>query len=281
MNAYSKPADLDSVQNEEERHDWIHFLKQALQYQLEMLSELQSDWGLNSHDYEWVHWLFERLARVIPEMHEDEHPERFWQPILELGIAGHQLIKMFFNLWFIENLGKQVTAGRFVDEWRRIFDFATQSARWSSDRVKSNYLEDIWCSLMGISGTLVLCWTKNRKPLIDQMQDKYEAWAIRHLERPLSAENFCDFLKQPATEGLRIDALVWFDNAAQRIGDPYLSDSEVEQRLVSFLDFCWTKHPREIGMNTNAFDGLKRLLNMLANRQNATAFEILRRIASR
>lgn len=284
MRAYSWVNDLDGARSEEDRESRIQFFQQALRCSLELFAELiEMDDEFCRADYDWARWLFDRLARVIPSMREDEHPEQFWQPILDLGVHGHDWIAMFFASWFTENLTLPERPLTFFTQWCQMMDFAGLSENWKFEHIKQNQYHDLsmlWCSLMGLRESEVALWTEVNRATVDQMRDRYTAWAADHLGRSRCAENFGVFLRQPAAESLRCDGVVWFASAAGRIGVPYFSHARVEESIASFLDLCWSRHASAIRSSTAVFNCFNRLLRMLADRQNKTAMEILQRIAT-
>ncbi len=282
MFAYSWLTDLQDATDEEERADRIHFLGQALSCSLEVIGGLLAvDRRFDDTNLEWYRWLFDRLARIIPAMREDEHPERFWQPIVELGVEGHYWVQLFLSSWFVGNPALVSSPHHFRVEWQRMIELAFELPGWSfDDTTRASDLEDNWCALMGFEGYLAKMWTENHRPIVDQMRDLYHRWARHHLTRRRCGEAFAVFLKQPAAEGLRLEAIRWLAEAVKKVGEWYFQETSVEESIVSFLDHCWTRHRQDLRRNREAFADLNRLLRLLADRQNETAIELLQRIAS-
>ena len=99
---------------------------------------------------------------------------------------------------------------------------------------------------MGFGGSWNNFWTAQHRPIVDYMRDRYDAWAAMHLKRSRCARGFAEFLMQPAAQGLRCEALIWFAHAADEVGDQDFNDSGVESSITSFLDICWAQHRPEI-----------------------------------
>ncbi len=273
---------LNKALTSEERADWIHLFEEALNYSMEIITEILEAGGkLGYANHEWYEWLFRRLVRVIPELSQKEKPDRFWKPILELGVDGHYRIESFLSWWFIENLQSSPPPGRFLEEWQRMVDFAFQSPHWSFEEIQHGFydLQKMWCNVMGFGAAWVKMWSENHRSVIEAMRPNYQKWAKEFLDRPQCGSSFAILLEQEGARGLVLDGLVWLEQAVAKRGEGYFREEKVRRIVLSCLDTCWSTVGQEIRRNEAAFSSLKKLLRILADRQERVAIEMLRTIA--
>jgi len=280
--AYAWLPSLNDALSSEERGDWILFFGQALNCRVQIITEIVEAGGESDYtNHKWYDWLFRRLVLAIPELSKDENPERFWMPMLEIGIAGHNWIESFLARWFIENLRASSPPNRFLQEWRTMIDFAFRSPHWSFKEIQQGfyYLEEMWCNLMGFGGTWVQIWSEHHRQVVEAMRPEYEKWGTEFLDRPQCGAHFAVFLEQPGAQGLVLDGVVWLEQAITANEESYFQEERVQRSVVSCLDTCWTTMGRAVRKNEAAFSSLRKLLRMLADRQEQVAIELLRRIA--
>jgi hypothetical protein len=278
--AFTWLPSLDHAIDETERIEWINFWKEALDCTLRMLGEeTEDDYEIEGTPYEWDRWVFARLALLIVELRTDEHPEDFWRPILNLGVAGHCWVNDFLEQWFLRGLSSKHHEN-FVREWRAMAGFAFHSSKWNYDLVKhGHHLREMWCYLMSFDTITLDMWNCSKKPIVRQMRDMYELWAKAHLDKFGCAKPFIVFLKQPAAEEILLDSLIWLEKAANQTDDLFLRGYRIQEELASLLDVCWSSHQSKLRHSEATFDAFKDLLKRLADHQNKLAMELQDRVS--
>jgi len=282
MAAYAWLPSFDETLNSEDRAEWIRFLEESLGYSMDIITGILAAGGKSdTTNHEWYDWLFRRLVRVIPVLSEEEKPERFWMPMLGLGVAGHRWTESFLAWWFIENLQSTPISEGFLAAWRRMIDFVFQSPHWSFKEIQCghHHLEEMWCFVMGFKGTVVRFWSEHCGPVVEVMRPEFEKWATEFLDKPQCGSLFAVFMEQPGAQGLVLDGLVWLEQAVAKRGDGYFREERFRRSILSCLDTCWSTMGLEVRKNKEAFSSMRTLLRMLADRQELLALELLRRIA--
>jgi hypothetical protein len=282
QHAYAWLPSLDRATSEDERAEWIGFWTQALDFFLWTLGdEVEGEEEIPDSVYEEDRWILDGVARLILELQRSEQPESFWQPILSLGAPGHRWVMTFLMAWFDNGLRAQPASDVFVREWRAMVEFAFASPKWQIESARRWFdLEDLWCSLLGFGRISFDLWAAAQKPVIRRLHDLYERWAQTHLRRPRCARAFINFLQTPAADEMRLNGLVWLDEAAKQGGDRFWDEQGLPDTLASLLDLCWTSHKARLRQQEATFDAFKTLLRKLADFQNPVALEIQHRVAS-
>jgi hypothetical protein len=275
--AYSWLPALDKAVIQEERAEWLAFWYEILDGTCERFASQDDD--IRGIPYAWDRWVFDRVAGLILDMGSNEQPQDYWQKILLIGPPGHYWIDDFFLKWFRRGLGAGAPQS-FVNEWRKMAECAFTLAQWNVEKRRHLYdHQRIWWHLLGMSQDLIDGWDKGKQILIDGMKDIYEKWADSHLDEPMSALQFAAFLRLPASDGIRLDGLIWLDRKTVKTNHEYWKEYNIQDIVAEVLDKCWTNHRAQLRATTEYFDAFKNLLSKLAAFQNPLALEIQRRIA--
>jgi hypothetical protein len=279
--AYAWLPDLQFASSREERLEWIGFWKRALDYSAGLYQEhLERESDSNSENREWHQWLFDRLALVIPGMTPEEHPEDLWKPILELGVEGHNWVELFLSSWFTVNLQVIPPRPGFSREWKKMIEFASSWAAWSSPTGTHYDRQIIWCNLMGFGGIRLSLWTEAHRNTVTEMRDLYAAWAQQFLPSLRCAANFAAFLIEPAADDLLPYGIVWLATAIEAEGVRIYWDKTDESTLSSFVGHCWNLCRSSVRKDSQTFSAFRSILRVLADRQNPVAMQILSEVAS-
>ena len=58
----------------------------------------------------------------------EDSPERFWRPILKLGLERHYWVDDFISSWFLHGFKVEGCREAFFREWSRMIDFVIRKA---------------------------------------------------------------------------------------------------------------------------------------------------------
>jgi hypothetical protein len=276
--AYSWLPTLDQAANPEERAEWLSLWQEILDGTCERFASADDD---DSHGtpYPWDRWVFHRVATLILDMTLNEQSQVYWEKILSIGPTGHYWIEDFFLSWFRRGLAAG-SPQSFVREWRTMAERAFTLPQWNLEERKHWYdHQRVWWYLLGINQHLVNCWGKEQQVLITGMKDIYERWANSNLEEPMNALQFAAFLRLPATDGIRLDGILWLDRHSPQTDKEYWAEHNIQDIVAEVLDKCWTNHRSQLRRKAEHFAAFKNLLTTLAAFQNPLALELQRRIA--
>jgi hypothetical protein len=190
-------------------------------------------------------------------MISNEQPQEYWRKILSIGPAGHYWIEDFFFRWFRRGLAAGLL-NRFSAIGAGMAECAFTLADWNLE--KRRHLLDhqrVWWYLLGLSQDLVDCWGEGEQIFIDEMKDVYERWANSHLEQSMSALQFAAFLRLPASDGIRLDGVLWLERKTVRTSDRYWKKYNIQDIVAEVWDKCWTNHRAQPRAPTEYFDAFK------------------------
>lgn len=267
---------LNQAINSEERAEWIHFWKQAISWTVNIL-ETDERGEISGTPSDWDRWIFEQMAIQILELEDNENPDELWRPILELGAEGHYWVDDFLMEYFIKGIGYETVSNNFIKRWKQILEYALASEKWSTSRGRFwFYKNKLWCELLGMNYIIAELWKDDKESIITDMKAYYERWARDLLNDPESAVFFIYFLKRPASRNLLPDALVWLNNASDKVGEAFFTDRhhDVQTPLADLLELSWKRYKIAIKGNPASYEAYMNLLRKLVDLQNPQAIEI-------
>jgi hypothetical protein len=255
---------LDAALDDGERTQWIGLWQEALHCALKH-ARRSDDLRYDSDRH-----ILKRVASLVADMRADEHSERLWKPVLDLGAKGHDWIEHFLRSWFEGNRQNGGVRGSFTRTWRDLIDYARTSPAWTTGGYR---IEENWRALMGLDWLLFNYdyWNAEKRKVVAAMAEAYEQWAEEHLHLSSTAVCFTAFLKQPAAEPLVLAGLPWLTSAAEKCGDDFWTQDHMPERLVALLDNCVRLHMREINQDASALGAFRFLLKGLVERRNPQA----------
>jgi len=271
---------LSQAHNNEERRELIEFWKGLLDYEIKMIHEMldEEDETDKTPDV-WDNWILRRIALLVLELRETEKPNDFWIPILEFGPGASGLVESFFENLFEIALTHRKNYPYFVNLWKAMIAYCCDSPKWKySSDASFRDLNKIWCALMGLDYIMINLWDVECRNLVASMYDDYKKWALDHLQFNDCSEVFISFLKQPSAEDLFTDGLVWLDNGINNMNKYSWDRVEFQNKLTSFLGYCWENKKNLIKSNKVAFAAMRNLTTKLATAQNPEAMELIDRI---
>jgi len=260
-----------------ERQEWISFWSKVLDFTIVRLgTNIEEDGEIKGFPTDWDHWVITRLASLILEMNNDENPELFWKRILDLGAPGHYWVEDFLRQWFSIGLNYNLTSESdiFISRWRQMISYAFSSPHWDFQKGGRWYrLEELWSMIMGLRG-VSYCWTEDRKDVAMAMLPDFERWASAFAERPGCIIYLSSFLLRSAAKPLLLKGLVWVDNAREKSGTSFWTERDMQDSVSSLLSYAVQTNETALRGDNLAFSSFKRLLQELANRQDAVAMEL-------
>lgn len=105
---------------------------------------------LSGTPYPYDDWVFGAVARLIPQLESSECPERFWQPILDLGPAAHYWVEIFLRDWTLNGPDAADSPAGFVEDWRLMIEHCLASRTWSPEGRATFHLDKMYVELMGL-----------------------------------------------------------------------------------------------------------------------------------
>jgi hypothetical protein len=153
--AFSWVGRIETVRNVQEREEWVHFEREALDCVLRTFPKtIRQNSEYSGTPYQADSQVFKRVASFLLQSRPNEHPEELWKPILDLGAAAHYWVGNFLNSFLGSGLNDAPAGETFKRIWRSMLDYAFASAKWS----RSNwiYASDLWQDLLGQVGPAAL-----------------------------------------------------------------------------------------------------------------------------
>jgi len=272
---------LDAALDDRERIQWTSLWREALGYALRSLEPDRREEPRDARfPFDSERLILEKIASLVLEMHEGEHPEQFWKPILELGAPGQHWIGAFLGAWFRLDLPNNGARTSFLRTWRGMFEHAHASPAWT---LEAHDVEENSRQLMGLDWltTSFDNWGAEKKAVVSAIADAYEQWARDHLHEPQSAVLFSAFLARPGAEPLILSGLSWLKSAAERCGDDFWARDDMTKQLVVLLDRCVRMYMREIDEEPSALSAFRFLLKELVERRVPSAMALQESLAHR
>jgi hypothetical protein len=258
---------LDAALDDRERAQWIGLWQEALHCALKHAR--RSD----NLPYDSDRHILKRVASLVAEMRADEHSERLWKPVLDLGTKGHYWVEDFLRSWFEGNRQNGGVRSGFTRMWRDVIDYARTSPAWNPG---DYHVEENWRALMGLDWLLINFdyWNAEKRNVVAAMAEAFEQWAEDRLHLSSNAVCFTAFLKQPAAEPLVLAGLPWLTSAAEKCGDDFWAQDRMPERLVALLDTCARMHMRDINQEPGSLSAFRFLLKGLVERRVPSAMAL-------
>jgi hypothetical protein len=220
--------------------------------------------------------VFGCIARFVPQLHPDDHPEEFYQPIIDLGPAGHYWVEAFLVRWFADGITDGACREVFFAEWRRMIEYAEKHPLWQlgNDGRASFRLCRLWANMMGLelAGHALRDGQDNAK-FIEQMKPSYQRWAENWLADEYIIRDFAHFCTTPAGRVLLLEGLAW---VAEVIGLVVESRdfSKAGSAIAGMCGACWEWHRAELTRNKELRDAFLEILAVLADQQQPEGLQL-------
>ncbi len=271
---------LAEVQDIHEKQSWIKLWKETLDWVLRMLGNGNDEIStIDRTPGKFERWVFKRVAQVIPYLHSSEEQQSFWKPILSLGIPAHYWIQTFLLDWFIYGIGTDQCESGCIQVWKEMLDFAFTSPKWDYNIIKNSHeLDELWYQLIGLHRGFLELWDEVKQTIVSQMRDYYERWAPLHLFQGYNTSTFMAFLLAPAAQDIRMDALLWLEQAVSTLKRELRY--EEPGSLARLLVFYWDNHRMSLRQHSKCWEAFMNLLTLLVRQGNTLANELIGHVSS-
>jgi len=284
--AFTNILQLDKAGSDTERKKWLSFWFQALecmagsQRVCDEEGQIVLDGDIEARDiYRFDRWLADRCVELILEMESAEAPERVWQTIIDLGPPAHRWVETFLSSWVTCGMRSPSSADRFVAEWKRIFDYASESQIWCDRQRAWPNWKDFWLHLLGIDHFLIQLWGDEQAPIVEQMSDRFAKWIPQHLDDRWIARAFLRWLQYSVAKSLRLPAVSWLVTVARDADEYWWDRDELTGLVADIMDKCWRDSRAEILGDSDLLAHFRELVAILVLRQDDLAMDLQDRMS--
>ncbi len=273
---------FSEASTENDRAEFIQYHSELLSFFLGTMPKLDSDRvELEGTPYEFDRWIFEIIARLIPQLSSNENPDRFWKPIVDLGPGARYWTETFLNHWFVFGLQSSESVQVFAAHWTRMIEYAFELPLWAPERKYRHYLAAYSnYELMGLGYALDIVGKAEFAPVLKGMKQLYKMWAERWLHDNSSALRFAVLLAKPSGASLLPEGVVWLNQAIREYDQYAWRGEELDEPLAGALRACWRHCRREIEESPDLRGNFLELLNILCKRLCAIALELRGEVAT-
>lgn len=275
---------IDTETDPQERARWIETIGNMLHGFLRPLGgieeALSDDRDGNSFfavPSQWVTWIFDLVARVIPKLEPNESARKLWEPILSFGLDRVHWVDSFISAWFIHGLKVQGREEMFFSEWKEMIAFSWSRENWRRSKVRSHRSDDeLFRHLMGFSsfGHGYLQDEKYR-PFVAGMRPEFDKWTDEFLPHPKATSCFARFLTFPSAEDHMRDGVRRLAKASTKFEEWHWREFYyLDSALLDLLEYDWTINSRLIKSDTNVRQDFSIILKTMSDRQIPRAMEL-------
>ncbi|MFZ0034371.1 MAG: hypothetical protein WAK60_05225 [Sedimentisphaerales bacterium] len=172
----------------------------------------------------------------------------------------------------------------FIAVWKELLDNFNNSDRWYSNKssTQGHNIYEIWQYLLGINPRVYFSYNESHQEAINEMKAYYFQWAKDNLSLDAySTMYFSEFLKKPVARLIRLEAIIWIKDAANKASGWWWKEEGLVGSLAELLSFSWEHHKAEYARNKKTEAGFKELLRLLVNKQHPVAIDLQTRLAER
>jgi len=273
--------DPGQSQSADERARCLSLIHALLQVSLETVPVLDDprNQEIEGLPTDFDGWVFELVARAVPQLTPDEKPEGLWQAIFDLGAAAHDWVERFFWAWFTTGLRAARSPKEFVRIWRSMIVYALASPMWRRDTYGSYRLDSMVIEILGTDGRWgALAADSTFAPVLGTMVDVFGQAADQWFRMPRVMRNFLYFVVQPAAVQLLRPAILWVSKAVASYS-PYDWRDDIEGNLIEYLNVCWLRERSAILDNADVKEAFFTLLASVVSRGSHAAIALRDRIA--
>jgi hypothetical protein len=90
---------------------------------------------------------------------------------------------------------------------------------------------------------------------------------------------FSEFLKTPVAHLIRLEAIIWIKDAANKANQWWWKQEGLVASLADLLSISWEHHKAEFSKNKEADSSFKELLRFLVDKQHPVALDLAARLA--
>jgi len=287
-NSFKDIFSIEDAKDVSEQTAWLQFWEQSLICRLafnQCFDENGVIINIDEHEGEpsWMSdsELLQPIAKFIIRMKNTNLAKRLWKPIMNLGPSDHYFIESFLSWFFL--FGFEIDYDEsFITVWKELLDDFNNSDRWYSNKssTQGHNIYEIWQYLLGINPRVHFSYNERHQEAINEMKAYYFQWAKDNLSLDAySTMYFSEFLKKPVAHLIRLEAIIWIKDAANKASDWWWKKEGLVGSLAELLSFSWEHHKAEYARNKKADSGFKELLQLLVNKQHPVAIDLQTRLA--
>lgn len=286
---FSWLKNIDQETNPHSRARWIAIIENILHGFLRPLGgidEALSD-DMESNSFfavpgEWIKWIFNLVASVIPKLEPDESARNLWAPVLSFGLDREYWVDSFITSWFSHGLKVQGREENFFQEWKEMIAFAWARENWQRSEVKSNHSkEKLFLHLMGfgLSGYGYLQDVKYRS-FVAEMKPEFDKWTEEFFPHPEATATFARFLTFPSAEDFLRDGVKRLATISTTFEERHWKEHyHLDSALLALLEYDWRVNSRLIKNDANVRQDFSTILKTMSDRQIPRAMELQDMIA--
>lgn len=270
-----------------EQEDWLQFWEQALICRLAFNQCFDKDGVVitveeHESDPTWMSDsnLLQPIAKFIVGMNDTRRTEKLWKPIMNLGPSDHYFIESFLS-WFFHFGFERDHNETFMAVWKLLLNDFSNSNRWYLNRSSRQWHEiyEVWASLLGIYPRVNFSYADRHQNAINAMKDYYFQWAKNRLSSDAySTMYFSELLKKPVAHLIRLDAIAWIKDAANKGSEWWWKEEGLVGSLAELLSITWEHHKAEYAKNREAHSSFRELLQLLVSKQHPVAIDLQARL---
>jgi hypothetical protein len=225
-------------------------------------------------------WVYGIVCSMIVQMDDGDDPALLWRPILDLGVYAHKWVERFFWHWFIEGINTSASTEAFVSRWTEMIRFALASPKWATENVRTFYLDDMVCELLGYHfGADSMASEERFAPPLGAMSNIMEQAAQKWFSMPGVANGFARCLVKPGYDQLLCQGVRWLHQAVINADDYELwRQQDVEDHLIGVLQKSWDRYPEVVVADCELRSAFRGLVTVLSSRGSHAALELQNRL---
>jgi hypothetical protein len=273
--------DIRAAETADERRLWLALIRDILEIVLHTVPivEAASTQEIDGLPSDFDDWAFRLAARTIPCLTAGEHPEVFWQAILDRGAPAHQWVERFFWHWFTDGLSASGSVDEFVRIWRAMIVHALEHPAWDPASAVSHEIDSIVVELLCFDERWNrVVQTGDNAGTVGGLEDLFERAMQRWGVLPKVANGLMAFAIQPGAGRLLLPALRWASTAAKTFST-YDWRYGLEENAIEFLHICWQQEGGRIGRDETLRASFLSMLTILVSRNSHAAIALSSRVA--
>jgi len=219
------------------------------------------------------------VARAIPCLTTEDHPEDLWRPLLARGAPAHQWIERFYWEWFTNGFDASPSTADFVQIWQEMIIYALNHSAWNPERTASYELDGAVFELLCLNMNWnAIVQSDQNAGVIGNLQTIFER-AIQHWgAMPKIIKGLVNFVAQPGASLLLLPSLRWISSAVKKF-DTYSWKYGLEENVIEFLHTCWQRESVRIVNTPTLKEPFLGLLTIVASRGSHAAIALNTRVS--
>lgn len=278
---------IEDAKDVVEQEDWLQFWEQALICRLFFNQCFDKDGvviRVEEHEGDPA-WMSDSdflrpIAKFIVGMNNAHSTEKLWKPIMNLGPSDRYFIESFLSWFFLFGFERDHNEN-FMAVWKLLLNDFINSDCWYLNRSSGQWHEiyEVWASLLGIYPRVTFSYAERHQDAINEMKDCYFQWAKDRLSSDAySTMYFSELLKNPVARLIRLDAITWIRDAANKGNKWWWKEEGLIGSLAELLSVAWEQHKAEYAKDREAHSSFRELLQLLVNKQHPVAIDLQARL---